>query len=310
MRPVLAIWFLLAALLLVPAGGALTQPAWAAGTKSGSAKKAPRKKPPLNKAVQKKKSQPQLASLLLPPEYDRKRRYPVLVAMPYTGGTAENFLEYYLFTVYNPKASLQKRWEQTLKKRYPDPGVRTARSYMILVPIGKGSTSDHSWRGFARAIERYEYRVINALNIYGKRYPMDRSRVVMAGHSLGGDLSWALSLRRTGAFSGAVISGSRTSYWEDDKLEILAAKGFRFFFSMGEKEKKVRLQGLSSTLGRLYESGMEEYRVFQAPGVGHEPPGKQDLFQAVDYALFGPSDDAAAASASPPEPAPAPSPSG
>ncbi|MDH4249118.1 MAG: hypothetical protein OEW39_15035 [Deltaproteobacteria bacterium] len=237
------------------------------------------------KPVPKKPTEPPTL-LLSPPGFDPKRKYPVLVAMPYTGGTGTNFVEYYLFTEYNPKKSLQKKWESTLKEIYPDSKLRSERAYFILIPGGKGSTADHSWRGFASAMARYEARIIAGLNTYAKKYPLNLNRVALAGHSLGGDLSWALSLRKPSRYIGAVISGSRTSYWEDDKLELLAKKHFRYFFSMGELETRVRLMGLSGTLERLFDTGMD-YRIHKALGVGHKPPDKENLVKAVEYVLLG-----------------------
>lgn len=41
---------------------------------------------------------------------------------------------------------------------------------------------------------------------------IDKSRVALGGSSLGGDLSWALSLRNPNLFQGAVTINSRNTY--------------------------------------------------------------------------------------------------
>lgn len=271
----------------IPSGASSWASPWSTGVAFAAETKKAKKT--ARKTSRKKKAKKKInknAVLLVPPGYNKKQKYPVLVAMPYTGGTARNFLEYYLFTEYNPRKSMQKKWEKTLRDRYPDKTERRKRAFFILVPYGKGSTRDHGWRGFAAAINRYEKRIALGLKKAAKKYPIERRRVVLAGHSLGGDLTWALTLRKPQRYSGAFISGSRTSYWEEGKLELLSKKKFRYFFSMGEKEKRIRLQGFALNLEKLYQADLN-YRVFKAPNVGHEPPSKVDLFNAINFTLFG-----------------------
>lgn len=235
--------------------------------------------------TKKKKTEPR-AVLLVPPEYRKSRSYPVLTVLPYTGGTARNFLEFYLFSEFNPRRSMQRKWVKTLRTRYPNRAVRRERSYFILVPFGKGTSRDHSARGFANAMLRYEKRINRGLTRAARKYPIDRRRVVLAGHSLGGDLTWALTLRSPRRYIGAVVSGSRTSYPENGRLKLLGKRNFRYFFSMGELERRDRLMGLSRNLYKLYRSGVN-YRVYKAPGVGHKPPSRAGLFKAIEFAMFG-----------------------
>ncbi|MDH4120344.1 MAG: alpha/beta hydrolase [Deltaproteobacteria bacterium] len=240
-------------------------------------KPAPKKKPkPVNKEP----------VFLVPPGYSKKKSYPLLVAMPYTGGTARNFVEYYLFTEHNPKKSPQKKWEKTLTDLYPDPKVRSQRGFVIMLPYGKGSTAEHSPAGFAAAIRRYESRILGGIQKGKKRMGLKPSKIVLAGHSLGGDLTWAMVLRNPKRFTGAFISGSRTSYWEDQRIEILAQRKFRIEFNMGEHEIPDRLNGLNATMERLTAAGVP-FHYNRVPGVEHRPPSKADLLHQLEYPLFG-----------------------
>ncbi|MDH4120904.1 MAG: hypothetical protein OEV94_04290 [Deltaproteobacteria bacterium] len=224
------------------------------------------------------------AVLLTPPGYRMDREYPLLVILPATFGTSESYLESHLLSDHNPFHSLQKRWENTLRERYPNPADLDAHGFFVLLPPGEGTTDDHSAEGFAQAIARYERRVKEGLGKALMRYPISRQRVGLAGHSLGGDLSWALSLRHPDQFNGAVISGSRTSYWEPKRLSRMRARGFRFQFFMGEFEDPIRLAGLQGSLGRLEAAGVA-HRYDRVAGVGHRAPKDETLFQALEFAL-------------------------
>ena len=241
---------------------------------------------------------PPPATLLVPASYDPSRSYPVLVVLPYTGGTAENFLEYYLFSEYNPQRTLQEKWERSLRAYYPNARRRKARAYIILVPEGVGSRKDHSAVGFERAILRYEARIEAGLREAEQRYHIDRSRIVLAGHSLGGDLAWAITLRHPERYAGAFISGSRTSYREDGKANVLAQRPMRYFFAMGETEAALRMKGLDRTLLELEGHGVN-FSFRRTPGVGHLPPARLGLARALDYVFHGPPPPAIA----PPRPA-------
>lgn len=236
--------------------------------------------------AKKKKKKPVPGIMIPPPGYKKNRKYPVVVALPYTGGTGRNLLEYYLFSEYNPRRSLTRKWANTLKKRHRNWKTRKRWSYFIYIPWGKGSTRDHSEKGFARAIWRYEKRIFDGMRYYARKYPINKKRVYLAGHSLGGDLAWALSLRKPHRYAGALISGSRTSYWEDKKLRRLRRKGYRFFFSMGELEKAIRLRGLRFSLAKL-KKVKNRFFFYRPPGLAHVPPDKLDLFHALEYVVFG-----------------------
>jgi hypothetical protein len=117
------------------------------------------------------RSQGQGQTIVLPPAgYDGNTAYPVLIFLPCTGGTA-----LHVFIIYAP--------------------VMEVRSFILVLPPGKGSSADHSWEGFSTCIERYEGYIDEALVWAREKCWIDEEHIILAGYSLGGDLSWALSIR-------------------------------------------------------------------------------------------------------------------
>jgi predicted alpha/beta superfamily hydrolase len=87
------------------------------------------------------------------------------------------------------------------------------------------------------------------------RYPIDPSRAVLVGHSLGGSFAAALLADRPGVFAGYVI-GSPGIWSEPDlvrRTEAVKSRGERVFIAMGGKEDARLKDGvtkLATALGR------------------------------------------------------------
>jgi hypothetical protein len=187
---------------------------------------------------------PSESTLVLPPDYNPSISYPVVVMLPFTGGDAE-----YMFNAYAYEAgSMAKTHSEKLNDiinffnaRNPE----NPKSFVVILPKGKGSRKDHNWRGFELCYKRYEARVIADILQFSKNYNLDLGKVFLTGVSLGGDLSWALSMRNPELFQGALVMGSRCSYFPPKgNLEIMHDKNFAFFMTMGMKEAEDRLDGM------------------------------------------------------------------
>lgn len=173
------------------------------------------------------------ARIVMPQNQQPGRSYPVFVVLPPTLGTAELFA---------PRIGL-------------DPAIQ--ESFILVLPAGRPRSEDYlpDFRAFVRW---YEARLLLDLERVFSEYPADRARVYVGGYSLGGDLSWALSARNPELISGAVISGTRTSYpITPDSLERMQQRGFRAAFVIGSQEAAVRYEGINRTHARVRAAGVE-----------------------------------------------------
>ncbi|MCH2045273.1 MAG: hypothetical protein MK212_14245 [Saprospiraceae bacterium] len=228
----------------------------------------------------------QMSTLVLPPDYSMNKKYPLLVLMPYTGGSARDFFNKYLreAKISRDTLSLDKQFAQLLKLYNEERG--NEHEFILMMPQEAGGRRDHSWAGFAACIERYENRVKRDVEYYSKQYNIDRDKIFLAGVSLGGDLSWALSMRNADFFQGAMITGSRCSYPPDSQLVTLAAKDYHFFLTMGMEESWDRMAGIQYAKTFL-DSMQIDYVYREMPGLAHNRSPLWLFFEGLDFTMFG-----------------------
>ena len=222
--------------------------------------------------------------LVLPPDYDPSISYPVVVMLPFTGGDAE-----YMFNAYAAEAGSES---ETFSGKLADiltvfnsGHPENPSNFVVILPKGKGSRRDHSWKGFEQCFIRYEERVLKDLDKFSQAYNLDLSRVYLAGVSLGGDLSWALSLRNPDKFAGAVVMGSRCSYIPPDgSLDLMKQKNYAFFMTMGMKEANDRLAGIRYARKQL--DSMQILNIYkEMPDLYHHKAPLWLFLEGVDYLL-------------------------
>ncbi len=221
------------------------------------------------------------ATLVLPPGYDKNKKYPVLVTYPCTGGTG-----YWLLGTEKglEQSKYENAFAEFLKKLYPNAKERKEKSFILFMPGGRGSEADHSWQGFSMCIERYDNHVKSNLRTYAQKYNIDTTKIFAAGYSLGGDLSWALSLKNPEMYKGAVIMGSRCSYPDKGSLAKLAKRGARFYMGMGEYEENVRIKG-NNYAKSLLEKNSIPFEYYQVPGGGHVDLPADKLLEALRFIM-------------------------
>ena len=224
------------------------------------------------------------SDVVLPPGFNTRRKYPVWIVLPDTGGTTTEMLKNYLG--WRKDLNFEQKFRLFLRYLYPNAKVRERKKFVIFLPAGRGSKRDHSWRGFERAMQRYEARAKAFLRKYGAKLNLDRSRVVIGGHSLGGDMGWALPLRNPRMFSGAIVMGSRASFRKDDSLRILKQRRFRYFFSIGARDQQVRKAGQAKARYELRQAGVR-YAFFSIPNAKHSTIlPETPLMAALDYTML------------------------
>lgn len=198
--------------------------------------------------------------IVLPPGYVPNRSWPAVVFLPATDGTAPDLYRYYA-------------------ARHEAQG-----GFIAILPPGSSSAADYSsGERFTETIAMWNERVVATLRRHQRAFAIETERVALAGFSLGGDLSWALSLASPEAFCGAVVMGSRCGFRASHSLDVLAFRGYRFALLRGADEASARIAGMEAARRLLEEQGI--------PNMFDEVPGEHvrappEVFMgAVDFVL-------------------------
>lgn len=210
-------------------------------------------------------TEPDGTTVILPPGYVAGRQYPALVLLPYTNRTALHMFNWGIYDAYRD---------------------RTEDSFIVIMPPGQGSSANWSGYGWESIVNEYENYIQQDLGAIAAKYNVAPDQMVLGGFSLGGDISWALSLRNPDIFSGAIVMGSMSTYRHEQNAQLLAQRGFRYFMAMG---------GYDGNRGSMYsaldvlDANAINYHYEEVSSAGHGDLPEQmeyDLFlSAMDYVL-------------------------
>lgn len=198
--------------------------------------------------------------LLLPPAASGLK--PALILLPFTGGTAQRLYDW----------------------RYAEALPAFAREANLIIVIPEGNHGDYSTgAAWDATLKRYTADIAADADEIVQKHGADPRRIVLAGYSMGGDIGWALPQRDPERYAGAVIMGSRSSYRAKGALEKLAARGFRYFMYMGEREFIEREQGMDAARAALLKSGVafQNAEAFE----DHIPAPPETFVQGLRYVL-------------------------
>ena len=204
-------------------------------------------------------------TVILPPGYQEGRSYPARVLMPYTNRTALHMFNWGIYDAYHQ---------------------RTENSFILIMPPGQGSSANWSGYGWESFVNEYEAYIQQDLEPVVSKYNVNPEQLVIGGFSLGGDLSWTLSLRNPDVFSGAIVMGSMSTYRDGQNASRLAERDFRYFMVMGGYDGN--RGSMYSALDALDEHAID-YHYEEVGNAGHGDLPEQmenDLFLlAMDYIL-------------------------
>jgi hypothetical protein len=223
--------------------------------------------------------------IILPSNYDNSKSYPLVIFMPFTGGTGQDYFEGYLYEIGQPtENTISNKSLDNIISGLSENGYPKNKEFIALLLPEAGSTKDHSWQGFTACIYRHENRILTDIDYYSSLYSIDKSNVVLAGFSLGGDLSWAISQRYPSRIKGIIISGTRCGYYENGSMTKLKDNSFKAFIAMGRSEAKVRLDGAMAASNKLNNASVS--RIFEyIENADHTPTTFSQLRSALDYIL-------------------------
>ena len=229
-------------------------------------------------------------TVVLPPDYDPSRAYPVVEILPATGSTAAALLQIYLSRVGLGRLYADPPERQLAALRpylFPASGA-AGRGCIIVLVQGRGSADDYrTAQAWARTIARYERQVLADLRAVAAARRVDTARLALAGFSLGGDLAWAITLRNPRFLHGAIVMASRASYRpEPAAVNVMVARGDRFFLTMGDEDDRTR-QRLARAAAQALDRWGVTNRFTLIPGAGHEPAPPETFAQALEF-VFAP----------------------
>ncbi|MEW4487852.1 hypothetical protein AB1L42_07195 [Thalassoglobus sp. JC818] len=198
-------------------------------------------------------TEPETYSVILPPEYSRNSRYPLLVVLRSAGRTCEDEIHWWAGDGQNTG------WAQR-------------RGYIVIAPE-YAEESETVYDGNTRSHQT----VLNAINDIRKRCRIDSDRIFLAGHGMGGDLCFDLGMSQPDWFAGIVpITGqcSRICNYYDEN-----APHTSWYIVSGERDRNtldanaIPLNSMMSRghdvtycdyKARGYESyGEEQERIFE-----------------------------------------------
>lgn len=185
--------------------------------------------------------------------------YPLVVFLPYTGGTARDQARAFGVT----------------------PGRQS--DFFVMLPPGRFSRGDYL-PDFTRFVGWVEERVISDVRSVINDYPIDPDSVYLAGYSLGGDLSWALMVRNPVEVAGTVMAGTRASYpLSADGLSVIRRRQHRLAMLIGNRESPARYEGINRARSAIEGAGLEVfYREYNG---GHSIPPRRLLGEALAWVL-------------------------
>jgi predicted esterase len=153
----------------------------------------------------------------LPTNYDKSKKYPLVVLLHGAGGDETYFLEDY-----------KGLW----------PKLAEQRGYILASVNGRGPVS-----GYAKD-NGGEQDVLDVLALVKSRYGIDSSRVYLGGHSMGGAGTWRLGLAYADKFAGLIpIAGSSAALVPGLETQLKTGRKLPVMMVCGTKDALVPVAG-------------------------------------------------------------------
>lgn len=198
--------------------------------------------------------------VVLPEGYDPNKPHPLLIAMHGYGGEPQNF---------------SRAFAKTCGRR----------GYILCCPYGPvvmGKAAFHWGDGEQDGLA--ERRMIESIKLMRTKYNIDTSRIVLAGFSQGGYMSYLLGLKHSGLFRGAVPIAGRYDTLINRYLERAAGHGIKYYILIGELEPEGRRQSNLEAMRHIMAAGIS-VSLNAYSGVGHAFPGDPnfELGRALEW---------------------------
>lgn len=196
-------------------------------------------------------------ALYVPTSYDGKKPFPLIVALHGLGATPEIQLRYPGFTRLAEK-----------------------HGYILLAPMGYNRVGWYGSRGWKSPRwqpnnlgELSEKDVLNVLDIVLKEFRIDRDRIYLMGHSMGGGGAWHLALKYPDKW--AAVAPIAPAIYRSPK-ELKKIKHLPVILVQGERDRLVPVRIARAWAKEMKALGMS-HRYIEVEGGDHIRPAFQTL---------------------------------
>lgn len=198
----------------------------------------------------------------LPPDYDKSKKAPLVVALHHYHGSMERATE---------------RWK--------DAAAQVGA--ILLTPQGTLQLDDAgTWFSWGRDITVVEKNVMDAVNRVMDEHSVDERKVVVAGFSQGGWAAWLLALRNPDTFCGAIPVCGNVQVESDSIFDDRDVSRLRVFVMLGEDENSGVIASNTRAAERLRKSGAK-VELIKYRDVAHGFPANstEELVKALRFAM-------------------------
>jgi predicted esterase len=165
----------------------------------------------------------------VPTNYDKSKKYALVVLLHGAGGDETNFVEAY-----------GRLW----------PKLAEARGYILASVNGRGPLSGY------RKENGGEQDVLDVMDLVKARYSVDPARVYLGGHSMGGAGTWSVGLKYADRFAGLIpIAGSSAAVVPGLQAEMKSGKKLPVMMVCGVKDALVAVAGCRTVAEKAKELG-------------------------------------------------------
>jgi len=171
------------------------------------------------------------------------------------------------------------------------------RGYIVVAPMGYNPRGWYGSRGTGRASERgpaaddpdnlgelSEMDVMNVLELTLEAYNVDRDRVYLAGHSMGGGGTWHIAIKYPDIWAG-LGPVAPAIYTSPDALSAITH--IPVIVIQGDEDRLVGVEGTRTWVAKMAELGMT-HRYIEIPGGDHsriisrDPDNVKAIFDFFD----------------------------
>jgi predicted esterase len=176
-------------------------------------------------------------------------------------------------------------FEKWLRRSFALPQDLQKYAFILALVEGEGSLAP----GFDTLLAQTEKKIVEDIETLKHQSKINENRIMLAGFSLGGDMSFALTLRNPDRFAGALIMSSEMNYRSPRYFERLRGKKTRMYLTMGSVDG--RLSGMRKSKNMLDQYGIKaEMKIIT--GQGHEPPPREEFLKGMQFILSAPDSEA------------------
>jgi len=171
------------------------------------------------------------------------------------------------------------------------------RGYIVVAPMGYNSRGWYGSRGTGRASNRgdaandpdnlgelSEMDVMNVLELTLEAYNIDRDRVYLAGHSMGGGGTWHIGIKYPDIWAGLGPVAPAINMSPD---ALSAITHIPVIVIQGDEDRLVNVEGARTWVAKMEELGMT-HRYIEIPGGDHsriisrDPDNVKAIFDFFD----------------------------